>query len=59
MASPPPAPTMPMIASIPPLVAAGWTTICVKPSQFVDDVDEFPAWARRVREQVEETVAKR
>ena len=32
---------------------AGFTTFCVKPSQFIDDVDELPAFCRDVVRRVE------
>lgn len=51
------APTEPMIDEVVEKVAAGWTTVCVKPSQFVDDVDRFPAWVREVHDRVHERLA--
>ena len=29
-------------------IEAGFTTFCVKPSQFIDDVDELPGFCRDV-----------
>jgi probable F420-dependent oxidoreductase len=36
------------LESVPPQVARGFTTICIKPSQFVNDVDEVGAFCRDV-----------
>jgi probable F420-dependent oxidoreductase len=41
------------LASIPAQLERGFTTICVKPSQFVNDPDEVPAFCRDVVERVE------
>lgn len=35
------------LATIPRQLERGFTTICVKPSQFVDDLDDLPALLRR------------
>jgi probable F420-dependent oxidoreductase len=40
------------LASVPGQVARGFTTICVKPSQFVDDPDRVGAFCRDVVERV-------
>jgi probable F420-dependent oxidoreductase len=40
------------LASIPPQLARGFTTICVKPSQFIDDAREIGAFCRDVVERV-------
>jgi hypothetical protein len=37
---------------VPGQVARGFTTICVKPSQFVDDPDRVGAFCRDVVERV-------
>jgi alkanesulfonate monooxygenase SsuD/methylene tetrahydromethanopterin reductase-like flavin-dependent oxidoreductase (luciferase family) len=44
----------PAIASIPAQFARGFTTFCIKPSQFVDDLALYPAWCREVVERVGE-----
>ncbi len=36
------------LASIPDQLARGFTTICIKPSQFVDDLGEVPALLREI-----------
>ena len=38
-------------------LAAGYTTICVKPSQFIDDVRELEPFARDVVRRVEAMAA--
>lgn len=48
------APTDDMIDQVLATAAAGYRTVCIKPSQFLDDADGFPDWARRVHEQVQE-----
>jgi probable F420-dependent oxidoreductase len=40
------------LASIPEQVERGFTTICIKPSQFIDDPGEFGAFCREVVERV-------
>ena len=40
------------LASIPDLVARGFTTICIKPSQFIDDRSQVGAFCRDVVERV-------
>jgi probable F420-dependent oxidoreductase len=42
------------LASIPEQVERGFTTICVKPSQFADDTREIPALLTRIVERVAE-----
>jgi probable F420-dependent oxidoreductase len=41
-----PAPLAPAIEAAAAQVARGFTTLCIKPSQFLDDADRFPAWCR-------------
>lgn len=41
------------LASIPPQLERGFTTICIKPSQFVDDPNRIGAFCREVVERVE------
>jgi probable F420-dependent oxidoreductase len=36
------------LASVPPQLAVGVTSLVVKPSQFIDDAAQFPAFAREV-----------
>jgi alkanesulfonate monooxygenase SsuD/methylene tetrahydromethanopterin reductase-like flavin-dependent oxidoreductase (luciferase family) len=36
------------LASIPPQLDAGYTTICVKPNQFIDDADDFEPFIREL-----------
>jgi hypothetical protein len=38
----------PALASVPEQVARGFTTICIKPSQFLDDRSGHAAWCRDV-----------
>jgi probable F420-dependent oxidoreductase len=45
------------LASIPPQLERGFTTICIKPSQFVDDPDEIPSFCREVVERVDALVS--
>ena len=40
------------LAAVPEQLAAGFRTICVKPSQFIDDPAEVPALCRRIVERV-------
>ena len=42
----------PALASLPAQIALGFTTFCIKPSQFVDDLALYPAWCREVVERV-------
>lgn len=51
-----PAPLEPALATIPPQVERGFTTICVKPSQFTDEASEVPDVCRRVLAAVDEAV---
>ncbi len=43
------------LASVPGQLGRGFTTICIKPSQFVDDLDDLPAFLRRTVEIVGST----
>jgi len=47
----------PALAALPEKVARGFTTICIKPSQFVDELARYPGWCREVVERVEELAA--
>ena len=49
-----PSPLEPALEQVPGLLARGFTTICIKPSQYLDDSDRFPAWCREVVERVGE-----
>jgi probable F420-dependent oxidoreductase len=49
-----PAPLEPALAAVPVQAARGFTTLCVKPSQFLDDLDRFPAWCEELVERVAE-----
>lgn len=40
------------LASVPAQLDRGFTTICIKPSQFIDDPNEFGAFCREVVERV-------
>lgn len=40
------------LASIPAQLERGFTTICIKPSQFIDRLEEFPAFCRDVMKRV-------
>jgi probable F420-dependent oxidoreductase len=46
------------LASIPPQLERGFTTICIKPSQFIDGLDAFPAFCREVVERVAQMTSK-
>ena len=41
------------LASVPEQVARGFRSICIKPSQFIDDTAEIPSFCRAVVERVE------
>jgi len=41
------------LASIPPQLERGFTTICIKPSQFIDDANQVGPFCRDVVERVE------
>jgi len=41
------------LASIPAQLERGFTTICIKPSQFIDDPGEIPMFCRQVVERVD------
>ena len=47
-------PLEPAVASLPAQRARGFTTFCIKPSQFVDEIALYPAWCREVVERVGE-----
>ncbi len=54
-----PAPTDPMVDQVVAKVADGWTTICIKPSLYLDDVDDFPRWARQVHDRIHDRIHDR
>jgi probable F420-dependent oxidoreductase len=41
-------PLEPALAQLPWWLERGFRTICIKPSQYLDDVDRFPAWCDEV-----------
>jgi probable F420-dependent oxidoreductase len=43
-----PSPLEPALAQLPWLLGHGLTTVCIKPSQYLDDADRFPDWCRDV-----------
>lgn len=45
-----PSPLEPALAQLPDLLARGFTTVCIKPSQYVDDRDRYPDWCAEVVE---------
>ena len=46
------------LASIPAQLERGFTTICIKPSQFIDGLDGLPAFCREVVERVAQMTSK-
>jgi alkanesulfonate monooxygenase SsuD/methylene tetrahydromethanopterin reductase-like flavin-dependent oxidoreductase (luciferase family) len=52
-----PSPLEPALASLPAQIARGFTTFCIKPSQFVDEMARYPAWCREVVERMKELAA--
>jgi hypothetical protein len=32
------------------MLERGFTTVCIKPSQYVDDIDRYPDWCAEVVE---------
>jgi probable F420-dependent oxidoreductase len=44
------------LASVPPQLARGFTTICIKPSQFIDDPNQVGAFCRDVLQRVDALV---
>jgi probable F420-dependent oxidoreductase len=48
-----PAPLEPALEEIPRQMTRGFSTFCIKPSQFLDDRSRFPSWCRDVVERVE------
>jgi probable F420-dependent oxidoreductase len=49
-----PSPLEPAIASIPAMWARGFRTFCIKPNQYIDDLNAFPGWCREVVSRVGE-----
>jgi probable F420-dependent oxidoreductase len=45
-----PSPLEPALAQLPDLLRRGFSTVCIKPSQYVDDIDRFPGWCDAVVE---------
>jgi probable F420-dependent oxidoreductase len=48
-------PLEPALAQLPGLLARGSTTVCIKPSQYLDDAGRFPEWCAEVVARVDET----
>jgi hypothetical protein len=46
------APLGPAIDCIPPLWKRGFRTFCIKPNQYIDDLDAYPGWCAEVVERV-------
>jgi len=46
------------LESIPAQLERGFTTICIKPAQFIDGLDEFPAFCREVVQRVAQMTSK-
>ncbi len=47
----------PALESLPAQLRRGFSTFCIKPSQFVDDLALYPAWCREVVERTAEIAA--
>ena len=45
-----PSPLEPALAQLPALLERGFTTVCIKPSQYVDDIERYPDWCSEVVE---------
>jgi probable F420-dependent oxidoreductase len=45
-----PSPLEPALAQLPALLEGGFTTVCIKPSQYVDDIERYPDWCAEVVE---------
>jgi alkanesulfonate monooxygenase SsuD/methylene tetrahydromethanopterin reductase-like flavin-dependent oxidoreductase (luciferase family) len=45
-----PSPLEPALAQLPDLLERGFTTVCIKPSQYLDDIDRYPDWCAKVVE---------
>jgi probable F420-dependent oxidoreductase len=45
-----PSPLEPALAQLPALLERGFTTVCIKPSQYVDDIERYPDWCAEVVE---------
>jgi alkanesulfonate monooxygenase SsuD/methylene tetrahydromethanopterin reductase-like flavin-dependent oxidoreductase (luciferase family) len=43
-----PSPLEPALAQLPALLERGFTTVCIKPSQYVDDIERYPDWCAEV-----------
>jgi probable F420-dependent oxidoreductase len=52
-----PSPLEPALSQVAGWLERGFSTLCVKPSQFLDDADRFPAWCAEVVERVGEVSA--
>ena len=49
-----PSPLEPALGQLPDMLERGFTTVCIKPSQYLDDVGRFPEWCTEVVARVEE-----
>lgn len=47
-------PLEPALAQLPGLLARGFGTVCIKPSQYLDEIDRFPEWCVEVVGRVDE-----
>ena len=45
-----PSPLAPVLATIDPQVERGFHTICIKPAQFIDEMEDFPSFCAQVME---------
>ncbi len=52
-----PSPLGPAFAQLPDLLRRGFTTVCIKPSQYLNDIDRFPEWCSEVVGRVAEVAA--
>jgi probable F420-dependent oxidoreductase len=52
-----PSPLEPALAQLPDLLNRGFTTVCIKPSQYVDDIDRYRDWCAEVVERTAEIAA--
>jgi probable F420-dependent oxidoreductase len=49
-----PSPLEPALAQLPGLLERGFTTVCIKPSQYLDDAGRYPDWCAEVVERAAE-----
>ena len=53
-----PSPLEPALAQLPGLMRRGFWTVCIKPSQYIDDIDRYPDWCRTVVERTAEIASR-